>query len=73
MVSENLKREAREAWLEYEKAFITAFHLPAGSKLAADELENTFANSSDESISALVKWVRRQTEEVRTMKFVGEP
>ena len=72
MVSGELKRKAREAWYEYGQAVIKAWGFPEGSNIVAAGLEDELAHSNDKTIEGFVEWVRKQTDEVRSMKFVDE-
>jgi len=73
MASEKLRREAQKAWVEYGQAVVKAFEFPQGSVIAADGLPQMLSNSSDAQVKKLIAWLREQTKEVRSMKFVGEP
>jgi len=73
MASAHLKREALKAWVEYGQAVVKAFNFPKGSVIAADGLQEMLANASDSRVREFIAWVRKETETVRSMKFVGEP
>jgi hypothetical protein len=72
MASDALKREAVRAWLEYEEALVRAFRFSSGSKMAADGLQQFLSKADDEQLKAFTVYRRKQAEEVRSMKFLGE-
>jgi hypothetical protein len=72
MACDALKREATKAWLEFEEALVQAFRFPSGSKMAADGLQQLLSKADDDQLKAFTLYLRRQTDEVRSMKFVGE-
>jgi hypothetical protein len=72
MGSDAMKREAVRAWLDFEEAVVRAFRFPSGSKMAADGLQQFLSKPDDEQLKALTVYLRKQAEEVRSMKFLGE-
>ena len=72
MASDALKHEAVRAWLDYEEAVVQAFRFPSGSKMAADGLQQFLSKADDEQLKAFTVYLRKQAEEVRSMKFLGE-
>ena len=72
MVSNEMKREVLNAWLDYEEAVRTAFHLPATKHMSAEGLEGLFRVGTDDTVRPSISFLRRQAEEFRSMKFVGE-
>jgi len=72
MVSSDLKRELIQAWLEYEEAVRRAFGLPATAHMDAEGLENLLRAGTDHDARTRIECLRRQTQEFRSMKFVGE-
>ncbi|HTV81604.1 MAG TPA: hypothetical protein VME18_03050 [Acidobacteriaceae bacterium] len=72
MVSNELKSETRRAWHEYGEAIVKAWRFPPGSPILTDGVEELLSHFNDKKTKAFVEWVREQTEEVRSMKFVGE-
>ena len=72
MASDALKREAKRAWLDLEEAVVRAFRFPSGSKMAADRLQVVLSEADDEQLKTFTASLRKQAEEVRSMKFLGE-
>lgn len=72
MVSKEKRFEARKAWAEYGAAIVKAFEFPSGSMIVVEPVESMLEDSNEKAVEAFIKWTRQQTEEVRTMKFLGE-
>lgn len=73
MPSQELVREARKAWFDYGEAIVRAFNFPSGSRIVAEGVETMLAQASDDQITRFIEYVRQQTEETKTMKWMGEP
>ncbi len=71
MASDALKREAKRAWRDLEEAEVRAYPILSGWKKAADRLQ-VLSEADDEQLKTFTASLRKQAEEARSMKFVGE-
>ena len=72
MVSNDVKHELLKAWFEYGEAIKSAFRFPSSARITAEGLDDFFRDQTDDLVRAFISYVRRQSGEVGSMKFVGE-
>ena len=72
-MNEALKQQAGKAWLEFEKATVKAYRFPPNSKMDAGAFQQVLDNGDEKKLKKLIDWLQQETEEVRKMKFLGEP
>ncbi len=73
LLSATVKKKALEAWSEYEKAIVDAWRFPKDARLLADGLVQALESFDDTQTEKLIQWLREQSKEIRSMKWVGEP
>ncbi len=73
LLSASVRKKAFEAWSEYEKAIVDAWKFPKDARLFADGLMQAIESFDDARMEKLIQWLREQSEEIRSMEWVGEP
>jgi hypothetical protein len=71
-VTDGLRRESLRVWHEYGEAVKSAFGFPPTARISAEGLDDFFRDGTDQVAHLSISYVRRQIEETRSMKFVGE-
>jgi hypothetical protein len=71
MISNELKKDAIAAWQEYAAALAEAFEWERGG-LDTFAVDQAFKTEDPLVVENFIRYARQATQQVRSMKFVGE-